>query len=110
MFIRITIIIIIIIIKISIIITIISDGMVNMNTLCSFLLHLFQLESSNPSGKPVLSLQEKPSGTTIQIKTYVLDFMTSGNIIGEMGLLTHKHRSATVICETSVQVGTLCCF
>ncbi|XP_060556352.1 sodium/hydrogen exchanger 10-like isoform X2 [Ruditapes philippinarum] len=65
---------------------------------------MVRLESSNPSGKPVLSLQEKPSGTTIQIKTYVLDFMTSGNIIGEMGLLTHKHRSATVICETSVQL------
>ncbi|XP_053385039.1 sodium/hydrogen exchanger 10-like isoform X1 [Mercenaria mercenaria] len=65
---------------------------------------MVRLESSNPSGKPIISLQEKPSGSTIQIKTYVLDFMTSGNIIGEMGLLTHKHRSATVICETSVQL------
>ncbi|XP_052797553.1 sodium/hydrogen exchanger 10-like isoform X2 [Mya arenaria] len=65
---------------------------------------MVRLESSNPSGKPIVSLQEKPSGMTLAKKTYVLDFMTSGNIIGEMGLLTHKHRSATVICETSVQM------
>ena len=37
-------------------------------------------------------------------KNHILDFMTSGNIIGEMGLLTSKPRSATVVCETSVQV------
>ncbi|KAH3877178.1 hypothetical protein DPMN_001037, partial [Dreissena polymorpha] len=65
---------------------------------------MVRLESTNPSGRQILSLQEKPSGTSLTTKAYVLDFMTSGNIIGEMGLLTHKHRSATVICETSVQM------
>ncbi|KAL4225679.1 Sodium/hydrogen exchanger 10 [Mactra antiquata] len=65
---------------------------------------MVRLESSNPSGKPDMSVQEKPSCATLRTKTYVLDFMTSGNIIGEMGLLTHKRRSATVICETSVQM------
>ena len=64
----------------------------------------FQLESVASQGKPIVALQEKASGIHMHGKSHVLDFMTSGNIIGEMGLLTHKPRSATVVCETSVQV------
>lgn len=40
----------------------------------------------------------------MKIKANLIDFLTSGNIIGEMGLLTKKPRSATVSCETAVQV------
>ena len=32
------------------------------------------------------------------------DYLTVGNVIGEMGILTSKPRNATVICETTVQV------
>ncbi|XP_071477800.1 sperm-specific sodium:proton exchanger-like [Diadema antillarum] len=32
------------------------------------------------------------------------DYLTVGNVIGEMGVLTNKPRNATVICETTVQV------
>lgn len=42
----------------------------------------------------------------MKIKANLIDFLTSGNIIGEMGLLTKKPRSATVSCETAVQVIT----
>jgi len=34
------------------------------------------------------------------------DFLGSGNIVGEMGLLTNSKRSCTVSCETAVQVRT----
>ncbi|ESO97538.1 hypothetical protein LOTGIDRAFT_152631 [Lottia gigantea] len=33
----------------------------------------------------------------------VMDFMSTGSIIGEMGLLTHGNRMASVVCETAVQ-------
>lgn len=33
------------------------------------------------------------------------DYLSSGNILGEMGLLTTSSRNATVICETTVQVS-----
>ncbi|KAK6191717.1 hypothetical protein SNE40_003328 [Patella caerulea] len=33
----------------------------------------------------------------------VMDFMSTGSIIGEMGLLTHGNRMASVMCETAVQ-------
>ncbi|XP_041472513.1 sodium/hydrogen exchanger 10-like [Lytechinus variegatus] len=32
------------------------------------------------------------------------DYLTVGNVIGEMGVLTKKPRNATVVCETTVQV------
>lgn len=41
----------------------------------------------------------------MKIKANLIDFLTSGNILGEMGLLTKKPRSATVSCETAVQVN-----
>ncbi|KAK6191720.1 hypothetical protein SNE40_003331 [Patella caerulea] len=34
----------------------------------------------------------------------LMDFMTTGNIIGEMGFLTHRTRMASVKCETAVQL------
>jgi hypothetical protein len=34
----------------------------------------------------------------------LIDFLTRGNIIGEMGILTKKPRTASVTCETAVQV------
>lgn len=33
------------------------------------------------------------------------DFLCSGNIIGEIGLLTGSRRTCSVSCETAVQVG-----
>nr|KAG5699435.1 hypothetical protein BaRGS_016281 [Batillaria attramentaria] len=36
--------------------------------------------------------------------TRILDFLTSGNVLGEMGVLTGNPRSASVKCETAVQV------
>ena len=41
--------------------------------------------------------------------TRVLDFLTAGNVLGELGVLTGKPRSATVKCETGVQVSPLFC-
>ncbi|XP_071100546.1 sperm-specific sodium:proton exchanger-like [Haliotis cracherodii] len=37
-------------------------------------------------------------------ETKIIDFMTTGNIIGEMGLLTQRQRVATVRCDTAVQL------
>ncbi|KAK3608482.1 hypothetical protein CHS0354_010327 [Potamilus streckersoni] len=65
---------------------------------------MVRLESSSTSGKQKVSFQDKPSESTKQNESDLLDFLMSGNIIGEMGLLTRKPRSATVVCETSVQV------
>lgn len=64
---------------------------------------VFQLESETQPGKPIL-LDDKPSGSQLKIKSNLIDFLTAGNIIGEMGLLTKRPRSATVTCETAVQV------
>lgn len=35
----------------------------------------------------------------------ILDFLTSGNVLGEIGVLTNKRRTATVKSETAVLVG-----
>ncbi|XP_052064398.1 sodium/hydrogen exchanger 10-like isoform X1 [Mytilus californianus] len=64
---------------------------------------MVRLESTTQPGKPII-LEDKPSGSQLTIKSHLIDFLTSGNIIGEMGLLTKKPRSATVICETAVQL------
>ncbi|XP_076472058.1 sperm-specific sodium:proton exchanger-like [Babylonia areolata] len=39
-----------------------------------------------------------------KFKTRVLDFLTAGNVLGELGVLTGNRRSATVKCETGVQL------
>ncbi|XP_071121113.1 sperm-specific sodium:proton exchanger-like isoform X2 [Mytilus edulis] len=64
---------------------------------------MVRLESTTQPGKPII-LEDKPSGSQLTIKSHLIDFLTSGNIIGEMGLLTKNPRSATVICETAVQL------
>ncbi|XP_033751585.1 sodium/hydrogen exchanger 10-like isoform X2 [Pecten maximus] len=61
-----------------------------------------RLESTSQPGKPILD--DHPSGSQIEFKSNLIDFLTAGNIIGEMGFLTKKPRSATVICETAVQL------
>ena len=74
-----------------------------LNKLISYLCYTFQLESTSQPGKPII-LEDRPSGSQMKIKANLIDFLTSGNILGEMGLLTKKPRSATVSCETAVQV------
>ncbi|OWF55657.1 sodium/hydrogen exchanger 10-like isoform X2 [Mizuhopecten yessoensis] len=64
--------------------------------------HRSMLESTSQPGKPILD--DHPSGSQLHIKSNLIDFLTAGNIIGEMGFLTKKPRSATVICETAVQL------
>ncbi|XP_062603630.1 sodium/hydrogen exchanger 10-like [Saccostrea cucullata] len=64
---------------------------------------MVRLESTIQPGKPII-YEGKPSGSELQVKANLIDFLTSGNIIGEMGLLTKRPRSATVTCETAVQV------
>ncbi|KAJ8298747.1 hypothetical protein KUTeg_022807 [Tegillarca granosa] len=66
---------------------------------------MVRLESESQPGKPIL-LDDKPSGSQLKIKSNLIDFLTAGNIIGEMGLLTKRPRSATVTCETAVQGWT----
>ncbi|KAL8601967.1 hypothetical protein ACOMHN_008459 [Nucella lapillus] len=46
---------------------------------------------------------DSPDGEPKYI-TRVLDFQTAGNVLGELGVLTGKPRSATVKCETGVQL------
>lgn len=60
------------------------------------------LESTSQPGKPIM--EDHPSGSQLEFKSNLIDFLTAGNIIGEMGFLTKKPRSATVICETAVQL------
>ncbi|ESO95291.1 hypothetical protein LOTGIDRAFT_160411 [Lottia gigantea] len=43
------------------------------------------------------------SATTL-FENKLMDFLTTGNIIGEMGFLTHRSRMASVKCETAVQL------
>ncbi|XP_055996016.1 sodium/hydrogen exchanger 10-like isoform X4 [Ostrea edulis] len=76
---------------------ILVSGMVRINK-------AHQLESTIQPGKPIIYEGKPTSGSELQIKANLIDFLTSGNIIGEMGLLTKRPRSATVTCETSVQV------
>ncbi|XP_078333950.1 sperm-specific sodium:proton exchanger-like isoform X2 [Crassostrea virginica] len=65
---------------------------------------MVRLESTTQPGKPIIYEGKPASGSGLQVKANLIDFLTSGNIIGEMGLLTKRPRSATVTCETAVQV------
>ncbi|KAK3101953.1 hypothetical protein FSP39_007588 [Pinctada imbricata] len=64
---------------------------------------MVRLESTSQPGKPII-LEDKPSGSELHVKANLIDFLTAGNVLGEMGLLTKRPRSATVTCETAVQV------
>lgn len=53
-----------------------------------------------------LSLGELPNTDSFLFldESETQDFMSLGNIMGEMGLLTSKSRNSTAICETAAQV------
>ncbi|KAL5006670.1 hypothetical protein ScPMuIL_015476 [Solemya velum] len=64
---------------------------------------MVRLESTTQPGKPII-MESKLSASRLKIKANLIDFLTAGNILGEMGMLTRKPRSATVQCETAVQL------
>ena len=48
-----------------------------------------------------------PQSSSKVKKTYFEDYLTAGNVIGEMSLLSGKPRNCSAICETDVQVSFL---